>query len=74
MVAVVEEPLKMLWLAGVAEMLKSPTFTVIVAECVLPEPEPETVTTYVPGVVELNVQDAGAVPPLTRVTLGVHVT
>ncbi len=27
-----------------------------------------------PGVVELNVQDAGAVPPLTRVTFGVHVT
>ena len=27
-----------------------------------------------PGVVELNVQDAVADPPLARVTLGVHVT
>ena len=44
MVAMVEEPLKMLWLAGEAEMLKSPTFTVIVAEWVLPKPAPETVT------------------------------
>ncbi len=40
----VEEPLKMLWLVGVAEILKSPTFTVIVAGWVLPEPAPETAT------------------------------
>jgi len=35
MVVVVDEPFEILALEGLREMLKSPTFTVTVAECVI---------------------------------------
>jgi hypothetical protein len=56
-------------LAGLADMEKSATVTVIQAVCDRVPLVPTTVTVYVPGVVELNVSVEVLVLPLVRLTL-----
>ena len=71
--AMAEPVAPLLKLTGVdALMEKSPTRTVIVVEFVgafVPVPVPVMVTMYLPGVEEVNVQDAVAVPPTDTVAV-----